>query len=364
MGVNDKRQPIMLFEPLELRGVTVPNRIMISPMCQYCAKDAVPTNWHFVHLGSRAVGGAGIVMTEAIAVEPEGRITPYDLGLWSDAQEAALAPIASFVNEQGAVPGIQLAHAGRKASHSRPWEDRRPLAPHEGGWEVVGPGALPWEREGLVPRALDAGEIALLVEKFRMAAERSRKAGFRLLEVHAAHGYLFHSFLSPLTNTRDDAFGGNFDGRSRFLLEAIRAIRTVWPSHLPLFVRLSATDWVEGGWKPADTIRLAGLLSALGVDAIDCSSGGIVPGIDMKASPGYQVPFAEAVRQEADIKTVAVGMISEHAMAEDIISSGKADLVAFGRLALWDPYWPHHAAGRLGAGVNLPIQYARADIFS
>ncbi len=364
MEPRESDHQIKLFEPLKLCEVTVPNRIMISPMCQYCAADAVPNTWHFVHLASRAVGGAGIVMTEATAVEPAGRITPFDVGLWNQEQEGAFSRIASFVLEQGCVPGVQLAHAGRKASHAPPWEDRRPLNPEEGGWHVVGPSPLPWKPGDLTPEELTTNDIGGLVKKFQASAKRALRAGFRLLEVHAAHGYLFHSFLSPNTNQRKDGYGGNFDARARFLLETVKAIREVWPSTLPLFVRLSAIDWLEDGWGLDDTVHLAKLLSTLGVDAIDCSSGGIVPEENVKPHPGYQIPFAETVRREAGVRTVAVGLIREPTIAEEIIANGRADLVAIGRLALWDPYWPHHAAKELKAKLTLPIQYARADIFA
>jgi len=363
VGSSDNGHRAKLFESLQLREVTVANRIMISPMCQYSATDALPHNWHFVHLASRAVGGAGIVMTEAAAVEPAGRITPFDVGLWNKEQETAFSRIASFVSDQGAVPGIQLSHAGRKASHTRPWEGRRPLNPEQGGWHVVGPSPIPWEVGDLTPRELSSDDISRLVEKYQDAAKRALRAGFRLIELHAAHGYLFHSFLSPLTNRRKDNYGGNFEGRSRFLLETVKAIRDVWPSSLPLFVRLSTIDWVEGGWELADSVRLAKVLSTLGVDAIDCSSGGIVPEERIQVHAGYQVPFAETVRREAEVKTVAVGLISESTLAEEIVGNGRADLVAIGRLALWDPYWPHHAAKVLKAEAALPIQYARSDIF-
>ena len=364
MGAEGSDRKILLFEPIRLREVTVRNRIMISPMCQYCAEDAVPKEWHYVHLGSRAVGGAGIVMTEATAVESAGRITPFDLGLWNDEQESSFSRIARFIRDQGAVPAIQLAHAGRKASHARPWEGRKPLRPGQGGWQVLGPSPIPWEPEGLIPRELEAKEIQALIGKFRESAGRAHRAGFRLLEVHAAHGYLFHSFLSPLSNKRGDAYGGEFGGRSRFLIETVKAIREVWPSHLPLFVRLSAVDWVEGGWSLPDTIRLARILSSMGADVIDCSSGGIASGESINPYPGYQVPFSEAVRRETGCKTVAVGMISEATFAEEIVSSNRADFVAIGRAALWDAYWPYRASRRLGVDFPLPVQYARSEIFA
>jgi len=332
-------------------------------MCQYCAPDAVPHEWHFVHLGSRAVGGAGIVVTEATAIEPAGRITPYDLGLWNDEQELAFARIAAFVNEQGALPGIQLAHAGRKASHTRPWEERRPLSPEEGGWKVIGPSAVPWKEGDLIPREMTSTDIARVISQFQDAARRALRAGFRLIEIHAAHGYLFHSFLSPLSNHRSDRYGGDFDGRIRFLLEAVQAVREEWPQEFPLFVRLSATDWAKGGWQVADTVQLAKRLKVLDVDVIDCTSGGNVPEQGISLYPGYQVPLAEAVRREADVRTAAVGLISEPAFAEEIIASSRADIVVIGRVALWDPYWPLHAAKLLKTEVKLPIQYNRSNIF-
>ena len=352
-----------LFEKIEIRGVTARNRIMISPMCQYCAADAIPHDWHFVHLGSRAVGGAGIVVTEATAVEPAGRITPYDLGLWNDEQESAFMRIAAFVSDQGALPGVQLAHAGRKASHGRPWEDRSPLLPEQGGWEVIGPSAKPWKDGDLVPREMTLDDISRVTAQFQDSAKRALRAGFRIVELHAAHGYLFHSFLSPLSNRRSDAYGGDFDGRTRFLLETVQAVRKVWPSELPLFVRISATDWVEGGWQLSDSVELSKRLKMLDVDVIDCSGGGNLPEQEISAHPGYQVPFAEAIRREAGIRTAAVGLIGEPEFAEEIIAKGRADIVVIGRMALWDPYWPHHAAKALGSEVRLPLQYRRSDIF-
>ena len=363
MGVPDSAGRPLLFEPLALRGVRTRNRIMVSPMCQYSAPAGVPHDWHFVHLGSRAVGGAGIVMTEATSVEPIGRITPYDTGLWNDEQEAAFARIAGFILDHGALPGMQLAHAGRKASHLRPWEGRRPLTPDQGGWEVVGPSPLPWSPDDLVPRELSPEDIARLVDQYRAAAQRTRRAGFRILELHAAHGYLLHSFLSPLSNRRTDQYGGNIEGRSRLMLGVAEAVRSVWPDELPLFVRVSATDWAPGGWSIDDTVWLARELGARGVDAIDCSSGGVVPEQSIPTEPGYQVPFAEAVRRQSGVKSIAVGLISTPSQAEEILARGQADIVALGRMALWDPYWPYHAAKELKVKPPLPVQYARSDIF-
>ena len=364
MPSNESERQVKLFSALKLREVIIPNRIMISPMCQYCAKDGVPHDWHFVHLAARAVGGAGIVMTEAVAIEPAGRITPFDVGLWNDEQQEAFARLAAFIDEQGAVAGLQLAHAGRKASHARPWEDRCPLTPDEGGWVVFGPSPIAWDSGAPIPLVLTADDIARLVKTYQHSAQRALGAGFRLLELHAAHGYLLHSFLSPMTNHRRDEYGGNFEGRTRFIVEVVSEVREVWPAELPFFVRISATDWINDGWGLDDSIRLAKLLTSVGVDAIDCSSGGIMPGVDIKPHAGYQVPFAEKIRRRTGVRTVAVGMISEPGQAEDIIANGRADLVAIGRLALWDPYWPHHAAKKLEARVQLPKQYERANIFS
>jgi 2,4-dienoyl-CoA reductase-like NADH-dependent reductase (Old Yellow Enzyme family) len=364
MSVPETEGRPSLFQPLQLRGQRARNRIMISPMCQYSAPEAVPHDWHLVHLGSRAVGGAGIVMTEATAIEPAGRITPYDVGLWNDEQEAAFARIAAFITAQGALPGIQLAHAGRKASHLRPWEGRKPLPIEQGGWEVVGPSPLPWTEGDLVPRELTLADIAGLVDRFRTAAQRALRAGFRIVELHAAHGYLLHSFLSPLSNHRTDHYGGSIEGRARFLLEVVESVRSVWPEEMPLFVRVSAVDWTKGGWGLADTIWLAMQLRQRGVEVIDCSSGGVQPEASIPADPGYQVPFAEAVRREVGVKSAAVGLISTPAQAEEILVRGQADLIVLGRMALWDPYWPFHAARELRVKAELPTPYARAEIFA
>jgi 2,4-dienoyl-CoA reductase-like NADH-dependent reductase (Old Yellow Enzyme family) len=354
----------MLFQPLALRGLTARSRIMISPMCQYCATNGVPDDWHFVHLGSRAVGGAGIVMTEATAVEPIGRITPYDLGLWNDEQEAAFNRIAAFVAKQGALPGIQLAHAGRKASHLRPWEGRRPLLNEEGGWEVVGPSPLPWSEGDLVPHELTTADIVVLVEKYRSSAQRALRAGFKIVEIHAAHGYLLHSFLSPLSNRRSDEYGGTIERRARLLFEVVAVVRSIWPAELPVFVRVSATDWTDGGWNAEDTVWLARELGSRGVDVVDCSSGGTVPEQNVPVAPGYQVLLAAQVRREAKMKTAAVGLISTALQADEILTAGQADLIVLGRIALWDPYWPYHAAKELGVKLDLPIQYARSGIYA
>lgn len=363
------RRRVHLFETLRLRGLTARNRIMVSPMCQYSAappgqpREGEPTDWHHVHLLTRAVGGFGIVMTEATAVVPEGRISPHDLGLWNDAQQAAFTRIAAGIAEHSALPGIQLAHAGPKASHARPWEERRALKPDSGGWPVIGPTDQPWEPGDLVPRTMSAADCQRVVEQFAAAARRALAAGFRIVEIHAAHGYLLHSFYSPLTNARNDAYGRDFAGRIRLTLDVARAVRTIWPDDLPLFVRLSCSDHVEGGWTVDDSVELARQLKAIGVDLIDCSSGGASPRQSIKLYPGYQVTLAETVRRGADIAAAAVGLIGDARLAEQIIAAGQADLVVLGRMALWDPYWPHHAAKQLGAPLALPLQYARADVF-
>lgn len=355
----------LLLEPLALREVRLPNRVMISPMCQYSAPGGVPQDWHLVHLGSRAVGGAGLVMAEATSVEPAGRITPWDLGLWNAEQEDAFARIAGFVAAQGVVPGIQLAHAGRKASHGRPWEDRRPIDAEDGGWEVFGPSALPWEEGDLVPSEMGEADVERVLDAFGASTERALRAGFRVLEIHAAHGYLFHSFLSPISNRRTDSYGGSLENRSRLLLEVVDRVRAVWPAELPLLVRISVTDWVEGdAWHPDEAVALARMLAGRDVDLIDCSSGGSSPAQRIDPKAGYQVPLSARIRAEAGVPTAAVGLLSEAPMAEQILSEGKADLIALGRIALWDPYWAHHAADELGATPTLPVQYERSIIHS
>ncbi len=322
---------VRLFEPLELREVTSRNRIMIPPMSRYSAPESVPLEWHYVHLGSRAVGGAGIVMTEAAVTEARGRILPWDVGLWNDEQETAFARIAAFVSEQGAVPGIQLVHAGRKASHTRPWEDRKPISPDDGGWEIMAPSPISWAEDDIVPTELTGDQI---LERYKDSAQRALRAGFKPIEIHAAHGYLLHSFLSPLINQREDEYGGSFDNRIRIVLEVVGAIREVWPPELPLFVRFSVKDWVEGGWQVEHSIELANRLAPEGVDLIDCSIGGVVLEQQIPIHPGYQVPLAHAVREGAEIKTGAVGLISEPAQAEEILADERADLIVIGRLAL------------------------------
>jgi 2,4-dienoyl-CoA reductase-like NADH-dependent reductase (Old Yellow Enzyme family) len=348
-----------LFEPLKLRGLRLANRILVSPMCQYSSVDGFANDWHFVHLGSRAVGGAALVFTEASAVTAEGRISVDDLGIWADAQVDGLRRVVQFVRGQGAAAGIQLAHSGRKGSTKRPWAGQGALDPTD-GWQPVGPTAEPFADDYPVPRALDAASIRGIVDAFRQAARRALDAGFDLVEVHAAHGYLIHEFLSPLTNHRADQYGGSFDNRVRLSLEVVEAVREVWPDSRPVFVRISASDWVEGGWDIDQSVELSRRLLARGVDLIDCSSGGIVPGARIPIAPGYQVPFAERIRREAGVATGAVGMITTSAQADAIIRDGRADCVLLARELLRDPYWPLRAARELNHPVAWPPQYLRA----
>jgi 2,4-dienoyl-CoA reductase-like NADH-dependent reductase (Old Yellow Enzyme family) len=353
-----------LFRPVTFRSVTARNRIMVSPMCQYSAVDGVPNEWHFQNLASRAVGGAGIVFVEMTNVEARGRITTGCMGLWNDGQRDALAPIARFVKSMGAVAGIQLAHAGRKASTSRPWEGGKGLAPEQGGWPIIAPSTLPFGEDYPVPQEMDTGTIAGIVSQFAASTRRAREAGFDIVELHGAHGYLVSSFLSPVSNRRTDRYGGSFENRIRFLLEVVDAVRTEWPAEKPLFVRISCTDWMEGGWNLEESIKLAQLLKAGGkVDLVDCSSGGVDSRQKIKAFPGYQVPFAAAVRSRAGIATGAVGMISTAEMAEEIVAGGQADLVVIARALLNDPYWPLHAARTLKVKIPWPPQYERGNIF-
>ena len=351
-----------LFSPLRLRDVTLRNRVAVSPMCEYSSADGFANDWHVVHLGSRAVGGAGLVLTEAIAVTADGRISPQDLGIWQDAHVEQLARIARFCNAQGAAWGTQLAHAGRKASTKRPWDGNGAVAPAGGGWTPVAPGTEPFDPTYPVPAALDEARIAAIVRAFADGARRTLDAGGSVIEVHGAHGYLVHQFLSPLVNRRTDRWGGSFENRTRLALEIVRAVRGVWPERLPLFVRLSATDWAEGGWDPEQTVALARLLREEGVDLIDVTTGGVVPVKPgtIPVGPLYQTPFAERVRREAGISTGAVGMITEPADAEAIVADGRADLVFLARELLRDPYWPLFAARALGAAVAWPPQYQRA----
>jgi 2,4-dienoyl-CoA reductase-like NADH-dependent reductase (Old Yellow Enzyme family) len=350
-----------LFAPLTLRGVTLRNRIVVSPMCQYSSVDGFANDWHLVHLGSRAVGGAAAVIAEASAVVPEGRISPDDLGIWKDEHTDMLARVFRFIEERGAVPGIQLAHAGRKASTSAPWKGGKPLPVDEGGWRpIVAPGAIAFDEGYQAPEALDAAGIQRVVGAFAAAATRASAAGARIVELHAAHGYLLHEFLSPLSNHRQDQYGGSFDNRTRIVRETIEAVRRVWPDRYPLFVRISATDWAEGGWTADDSVALAVRLAPLGVDLVDCSSGGLVPRVHIPIGAGYQVPFAERIRQDTRMPTAAVGMITAPEQADQIVRNGQADLIVIARELLRNPYWPFHAARRLRQEPPVPAQYQRA----
>jgi 2,4-dienoyl-CoA reductase-like NADH-dependent reductase (Old Yellow Enzyme family) len=350
-----------LFSPFQLRSVEFSNRIGVSPMCQYSSQDGFATDWHLVHLGSRAQGGAGLVMLEAAAVTPEGRISPGDLGIWKDEHIPALRRIAEFMHSQGARAGMQLAHAGRKASTASPFEGHGLVLPAEGGWQPVAPSAIAFApTDYAVPTAIDLAGIAVVVDAFRNAARRALDAGFDFVEIHAAHGYLLHEFLSPLSNLRTDRYGGSFDNRIRIVLEVVDAVRSVWPERLPLFVRISATDWAEGGWNPDESVELARRLRDHSVDLVDCSSGGNVVDAKIPVAPGYQVDFAARIRREAGIPTAAVGLITEPAQANAIIADGQADFVFLARAELRDPYWPLHAAAALGETVSWPKQYLRA----
>jgi 2,4-dienoyl-CoA reductase-like NADH-dependent reductase (Old Yellow Enzyme family) len=350
-----------LFSPLTIRGLTLRHRIVVSPMCQYSSEDGFANDWHFVHLGSRAVGGAALILTEASAILPEGRISPQDLGIWKDEQVEMLARIFRFIEAQGSIPGMQLAHAGRKASTDAPWKGGKPLGEEAGGWKpIFAPSPVPFAEGYQTPQELEIDGVAWIRDAFAQAAQRALTAGAKVIEIHAAHGYLLYSFLSPLSNRRTDLYGGSFENRIRFLCETATAIRRVWPEEYPLFVRLSASDWVEGGWTIEDSILLARELHSLGVDLIDCSSGGNLPKLAIPVGPGYQTGFASRIREEAGIATGAVGMISAAAQADHIIRSGQADLVIMAREFLRHPYWPLHAARELGHSIPEPPQYLRA----
>ena len=349
-----------LFSPFQLRKLTFANRIGVSPMCQYSSVDGFATDWHLVHLGARAQGGAALVIVEASAVTPEGRISSGDLGIWKDDHIPALRRITEFLHSQGARAGIQLAHAGRKGSMTPPFHGERLLGPGEGGWTPVAPSAIAFSDSYAVPEALDASGMDAVVQAFADAAQRARKAGFDLVEIHAAHGYLLHEFLSPLSNRRTDEYGGTFENRTRLLLQVVDAVRGAWPQNLPVLVRISATDWVAGGWTIEDSVALAKLLKEHGVDLVDCSSGGNVAHAKIPVAPGYQVQFAARIRREAGIATAAVGLITEPLQANRIIAEGEAEMVLLGREMLRDPYWAVHAAEALNEPASLPEQYLRA----
>lgn len=351
----------LLFQSLKIRDLVLPNRIVVSPMCQYSATDGVPNDWHFVHLGSRAVGGAGLVIVEASGVEARGRISAGDLGIYNDEQVAAFKRIVDFIHSLGSKAGIQIAHAGRKASTQRPWVGSAsvPVGDPE-GWQTVAPSAIPFRPEDTVPQELTVAEIREIVAAFGKSAARALEAGFDVIEIHAAHGYLLNQFLSPLSNHRTDEYGGSFENRTRIVEEVVKAMRAEWPESHPLFIRFSVTDWAEGGWDLEQTVQLTKKLKSLGVDLVDASSGGLVPHAKIPVGPGYQVPLAEGVKKGAEILTGAVGLITEAGQAEEILQKGQADVVLLARELLRDPYWPIHAARKLGADIKVPNQYLRA----
>ena len=349
-----------LFSPLKLKDIVFKNRIFVSPMCQYSCENGMPNDWHLVHLGTRAVGGAGLVIVEATAVSPEGRISPGDCGIWSDAHTGAFKPITAFIEAQGAVPGIQIGHAGRKASTDAPWRGGLPLPDGEGGWQPIAPSPVAFDKAYAVPGEMTAADMDRVVAKFTSAAERSLTAGFKVLELHMAHGYLMHQFLSPISNLRKDRWGGALEKRQSFPLRVTAAVRKVWPENLPLFVRISCTDWVENGWDLSQSIYFSGRLKDLGVDCIDCSSGGTVPDARIPAGPGFQAVFSAAVRKAVGVETGAVGLITAPAQAEQVLVTGQADAVLLGREFLRSPYWPLLAAAELGVDLEWPDQYKRA----
>jgi 2,4-dienoyl-CoA reductase-like NADH-dependent reductase (Old Yellow Enzyme family) len=354
-----------LFDPLKLRSLQFRNRIFVSPMCEYSSEDGFANDWHFVHLGSRAIGGAALVLTEASAVSPDGRITPDDLGIYEDAHIAPLARIFKFISDHGAAPGMQLAHAGRKASRSAPWKGTAhgdvPLSPAKGGWQpIFAPSAIAFDSGYATPKEMSLADIECTISDFAAAARRAHAAGAKVIEIHAAHGYLLHSFLSPLSNHRKDKYGGSLENRTRIVREVLQAIRKVWPEDLPVFVRISASDWAEGGWDLDQSVELAIRLRELGADLIDCSSGGLVPNAKIAVGAGYQVEFAERIRKDAHIATGAVGMITSPQQADQIIRTGQADAVLLARELLRDPYWPHRAAFELHKPEFWPPQYDRA----
>ena len=349
-----------LFEPLKLRDIVLPNRIGMPPMCQYSAVDGVAADWHFVHYGTRAIGGAGLMIVEATAVTAEGRISPGDLGLWNDAQIAPLARIAAFARDHGSVAAIQLAHAGRKAGIGLGWAEQRSLRPEEGGWTTVAPSAVSFGPGYDVPQELDEAGIQAVIGHFAAATERACQAGFPVVEIHAAHGYLLHQFLSPISNRRTDAWGGSFDNRTRLVREVVKTVRAGWPANLPVLIRLSATDWVDGGWNADETVALCHLVKDLGVDLVDVSTAGLVPTAKIPAGPGFQTEFAERIRHETGLPVVAVGLITSPTQADHVVRSGQADMVLLGRELLRNPYWPLDAARELGQPASWPKQYLRA----
>ena len=349
-----------LFDPLPIRGITLQNRIAVSPMCQYSSDDGFANDWHLVHLGARASGGASLVFTEASAVTPEGRISPEDLGIWKDAHIEFLSRIVRFMKTQGTVPGMQIAHAGRKGSTQRPWEGSSKVSVADGGWEPLAPSAVAFSDTYPMPRAMTKGEIRTVVDAFGQAARRALEAGFLVLEIHAAHGYLAHEFFSPLSNFRDDEYGGSFENRTRIGREIVSAVRKVWPDNLPLFIRISATDWKEGGWDLDQAVELSKQLKTLGVDLVDCSSAGLVVDQKIAVGPGFQVPFAERIRRDANILTATVGLIETKEQVDDILARNQADLVLMAREFLRDPYWPLRTARELKQKFSWPAQYLRA----
>lgn len=355
-----------LFEPFTLRELTIPNRVWMPPMCQYSAapespETGVPTDWHFAHYAARATGGTGLIIVEATAVSPQGRISPYDLGIWNDTQVEAFRRITRFLTAQGTVPAIQLAHAGRKASTDRPWKGGAPVGPDEHGWDSVAPSPLAFDDKHPAPAELTTGQIKDVVEQFAAAARRALAAGFEIAEIHGAHGYLINEFLSPHSNHRTDAYGGSYENRTRFALEVVDAVREVWPDDKPLFFRISATEWLDdGGWSADDTVRFAADLRAHGIDLLDVSTGGNASGVRIPTTPGYQVPFAARVRNETSLPVAAVGLITDVEQAEKILANGEADAVLLGRELLRNPSWARHAARELGGEVRVPDQYHRS----
>ena len=351
-----------LFTPIRLRRVDIRNRIFMAPMCQYSAHDGMPTEWHLIHYGARAAGGVGLVMMEATAVSPEGRITPYDLGLWTDRQAEALRPIAAFIKEQGATPAVQIAHAGRKAGSDQPWKGGLPIKQKDGGWQPLAPSALAFSAASCIPKEMDQADIDNVVSQFAAATQRALAAGFEVVEIHMAHGYLLHEFLSPLTNRRTDAYGGSFENRSRLPLQVAKIVRELWPEDKPVMARISATDWVEGGWDLPGSIELVRQLKSIGIDLVDVSSGGLVPDAAMPAAPGFQTPYAAAIRRETGMMVSTVGLITEAMQAEHILVTEQADAVSIGRELLRNPTWPLQAARSLGDDLPWPAQYQRAKL--